>query len=298
MASKNGTDCGISQTPDTIVCDILTVVKKDQKTAMSDQKADETTKQSKEAAKGYKICCLDRAKETNEVYQDLYSCVVLGQYKKTEIIQKNIDDYIKKDDDIEKLIGESSKLLNDLCTKILEANDELCTMSNCIKNKLLSKSSKLADKDKTKVEDCLEEITTTTKKLVDKGRNAVESIVTIAGIQTFTNTQSLKAFVDVLMEKMKNFKECTEANITSTEAEITLSREELNTIMEELAQIECDATAQGATVEGLQLLIDFVCGCECDDECLDLCAEFDSCCGDEAPSPPEKKPSVKKADQN
>lgn len=297
MASKNGNDSGSSQTPDTVVCDNLTIIKKEQSTAKSDKMADETTKLSKEAAKGYKICCLDRATETHRLYQDLLSCVALGQYKKTEIIQTNIDEFIKKDDDIEKLITESSALLKEMCTKILEANDELCTMTNCVKNKVLSKSSKITAKDRTSVEDCLDELNTKSKKLVDKGKNAVESIITIAGIQTFTNTASLKAFTDALMEKMSTFKKCTEDYISSTEEEVKVSREELNTIVEELAQIECDAAAEGTTIEGLQLLIDFICDCNCDGECLDLCEDFEDCCKDGEGEKPEKSKPKKKGDQ-
>ncbi len=298
MASKNGNDSGGIQTPDTVVCDYLTIIKKEQNTATSDQMADETTQQSKEAAKGYKICCLDRASETHGMYQDLLSCVTLGQYKKTVIIQKNIDDFIKKDDDIEKLITESSALLSSLCTKILEANDELCTMTNCVKNKVLSKSSKINTGDRTKIEECLEELNEKSKKLVDKGKNAVESIITIAGIQTFTNTASLKAFVDAVMEKMTTLKQCTEDYIGSTEEEVKVAREELNAIIEELAQIECDAAAEGTTIEGLQLLIDFICDCDCDGECLDLCAEFEDCCKKSSEDPPQKSKSIKKGDQN
>jgi Zn-dependent M16 (insulinase) family peptidase len=299
MASKNGNDCASSsQTPDTVVCDSLTAIKKEQKTALSDKMADETTRLSKEAAKGYKICCLDRAEETHSVYQDLMTCIALGQYKKTEIIQKNLDDYIKKDDAIEKLITESSALLKDLCTKLVEANDELCTMSNCVKNKVLSKSSKVSAKDKEKVEECLEEITTKTKKLVDKGKNAVESIVTIAGIQTFTNTESLKEFVEALMEKMTAFKDCTEVNINSTSEEVKVSREELNVIVQELAQIECDFAAECTTIEGLKLVVDFICGCDCDGECLDLCKEFEKCCEKTDKEPTGKSKPKQRADQN
>ena len=304
MASKNGNDNGSSQTPDTVVCESLTTIIEEKKAAESKETACKQTLQSKEIARGYKICCLDAAEETLDVYQDLMSCVTIEQYKKTEIIQKNIDNYIKKDDEIEKLIAESSTLLNDLCTKIIEANDELCTMSNCVKNKILSKSKKAVKSTKGReksngVEECLDEITSKNKTLVDKGKNAVESVITIAGIQTFTNTKSLKEFADELMTKMKKFKECTESNIKSTEEVIKEVREELNVIVEELAQKECDAATQTTTIKGLENSIDFICDCkDCDGECLDLCAEFEECCKKDSSSP-EEKPSLKQMkDQN
>ncbi|WP_103069633.1 hypothetical protein [Aquimarina sediminis] len=291
MASKNGNDSGNSQTPDTVVCVSLTDIKKEQNTAKSDKMADETTRLSKEAARGYKICCLDRAEETYKVYQDLMSCVALGQYKKTEIIQKNIDDYIKKDDEIEKLIAESSSLISDLCTKIVEADSELCTMTSCINNLVFSKSSKV-DKDSDeakKVKQCLQKINNKTNTLKEKAENAVESVVTIGGIQTFTNTASLKDFAANMMTKMTDFKVCIESNIKSTEEEIKLSREELNAVVEKLAEIECSEASKATTIEGLQSVIDFVCDEDCDGDCLDLCADFDNCCGDSDQEPVKKK---------
>ena len=299
MASKNSNECaGSSQTPDTVVCEFLTGVKREKKTAESDRSADETTRLSKEAAKGYKICCLDRAEESHGIYQDLMTCVALGQYKKVEIIQENVADYIKKDEDIAKLIEESAALLNDLCEALVEANDELCTMSNCVKNKVLSKSSKVSAKDKEEIEECLEEITAKSKKLVDKGKNAVESVITIAGIQTFTNTESLEEFVVNLADKMKSFKDCTEDYISSTADEVKAAREELNAIMEELAVIECDYAEENTTIQGLDLVIDFICECKCDGECLDLCAEFEECCDKSDEKPKEKSKPKQTADQN
>lgn len=299
MASKNNNECvGSSQTPDTVVCEFLTGVKKEKKTAESDRAADETTRQSKQAAKGFKICCLDRAEETHGIYQDLMTCVAIGQHKKVEIIQENVGAYIKKDEDIAKLIEESAALLNDLCTALVEANDELCTMSNCVKNKVLSKSSKVSANDKEKVEECLEEITSKSKKLVDKGKNAVESVITIAGIQTFTNTESLEDYIVNLADKMKSFKDCTEEYISSTTDEVKTAREELNAIMEELAQIDCDYAEEHTTVQGLDLVIDFICDCKCDGECLDLCAEFEKCCDKSDETPKQKSKPKKTADQN
>lgn len=303
MASNNGNTNGNSPSPDDIVCRSLTVMKQDKETAESGQTAGETSQQSKESARGYKICCLDRAKETNGVYQDLLTCIVLGQYKKTEIVQRNIDDYIKKDADIEKLISESSKLLADLCTKISEAHGELCIMTKCVNDKVFPKSlvkkrENGDDETPDKVKKCLKELNDKTNALKEKGDNAAESVVVVAGIQTFTNTDSLKDFAVKLMEKMKKFKECTEANIKSTEEEVKAIRTELNTVVEELAQIECDTATQGAIITGLETVIDFICDCDCDGECLDLCAEFDKCCGESEEGPKQKQSPKKTRDKN
>ncbi len=279
MASMNGNDNGNSRSPDTVVCESLKVIKNDKNSADSLKNAGDTLEASKKTVKGYKICCLSKSEESHDVYQDILSCVTLENYKKTEIIQKNVDEYIKKDDEVEKLIKESSKLLNDLRVKLEEANNAACAMSNCVKNKVLPKSGASTKNAKVgNVDMLLKDILGKTKTLDEKGQNAFESVVTIAGIQTFTNTASLKDFVTTLMEAMKVFKGCVEENIKSTGEEVTTSRKELNTVMEELAQISCDTKSHWTTSQGLQCVIDFICEGECDDGCIDLCTDFENCC--------------------
>ncbi|NER12052.1 hypothetical protein GWK08_01240 [Leptobacterium flavescens] len=276
MASKNGNDNG--NNPEAIICETLTVIKNEKNAADSSEAAGRTLQESKEKAQGYKICCLDSAEKSHKVYQDIMSCVTLGNYKKTEIIQGNTEEYIKKDEDIEKLIKESSKLLNEMRVKMEEAHNAACAMSNCVKNKLFPKSGKPSKDGKIgEIEHDLKEIMDKTKTLDEKGQNAFESAVTIAGIQTFTNTHSLKEFVKLLVDAVKIFKDCVDANIKSTAEDVSKAREELNAVVEELAQIMCDTASESTTSQGLECIIKFICESECDGECLDLCEEYGSC---------------------
>ncbi len=280
MASNSGNEKGNSRSPDTVVCESLTVIKNEKKASDSLLKSAEILQRSKETVKGYKICCLTKAEESHEIYQDLMSCVTIENYKKTKLIQTSVEEYIKKkDDEIETLISDSSKLLNDLRIKMEEANNAACAMANCVKNKLIPKSSDKNGKNKqtNPLEDPLNKILEKTKMLDEKGQNAFKSMVTIAGIQTFTNTASLTEFVTKLMEAMTIFKDCVATNIQSTGGEITKAREELNTVMEELAQIICDKYVQTATGKGLHYVKCFVCETECDEGCIDLCKDFEIC---------------------
>lgn len=274
MASMNVNDNSATQSPDMVICKGIKVIENDKKTADSEYAAYKTLQESKEDARGYKICFLDKAEESNEVYQDIMSCITIGNYKKAEIIQKNIDNYIIKDDEIGKLIKDSSKLLNEMRVKMEDAHNAACAMSNCVKNKVLPKSKKIKG---NKIESDLKEILDKTKILDEKGQNAFESAVTIAGIQTFTNTSSLKEFTTSLTDTMKIFKDCITSNIDSTNGDVTTSREELNVIVEELAVIVCDKKAESTTSQGLNAVLKFVCESECDGECLDLCKDIKDC---------------------
>lgn len=273
MASNKANGNGVI-TPDTTACTCYKSAKDSRDAADSSKTANETALESKEIVKGYKICCLDRARETHEVYQDIMSCIALGNYKETTIVQTNVNEYIKKDEEIEKLINDSSKLLSDLCNALNEANRVACDM----KTKILSKLNKCSKPDIKTITDQLDDITEKTNDLSLKGVNAYESVVAIAGVQTFTNTESLEDFVSLLMEAITLFKDCVEANISSTSEEVTTSREELNTCVEEIAQIMCDGKSNGTEVQGWNEVIEFLCEDPCDVDCLDVCSYFDEYC--------------------
>ena len=301
MANMKTNDKKTSQSPETVICESLKVIKNEKENASSSATAFGTQQKAKETVRAYKICCLDKAKQSNQFYNDIYTCITLGNYKKATIVQKNVDDYIKKDGDIEKLIKESSAQINELRIKIEEAHNEACAMSNCVKNKLFPKKGKSYKGDgKNKIEESLKEIMEKTKKLDEKGQNAFDSIVTLAGIQTFTNTEGLKQFVTAFIDKIKIFKDSIDANIKSTGEEVTTLRTELNTVVEELAQVICDNRVQINTEAAMDYLIRFICESECDGECLDLCKEIKNCfeSDNEGKRYPDRGSRRQTADQN
>jgi len=290
MASMNGNENGNLRTPDKVICEGLKVIKDEKRAAESSKIAKETLKRSKNTIKGYKICCLKRAQESYELYNSIMTCVVTGNSKKTEIIKTKVDELIIKDGDIEKMIKESSKLISELKVKMTEANTAACNMKTCVESKILTKLKKLSaskrtDEDK-KFEKWFNDIIVKNKTVTDKVENAFESVVSIAGLQTFVNTESLKENTDQLTEAMTTLQDCIEGNIESTGGEVATFREELNTVVAELAQLKCDAKMEGAKVKGLKLVEDFICEADCDDECLDVCKEFNEC--KEVPEPDDE----------
>ncbi len=278
MASKNNNDGANLRNADTVICENLQVIKNDIMAGESMCEASGILKDSKIAARRYKVCSLDRAEQSNDIYQDILTCVTIGSYKKAEIIKANVDEYITKDDEIGKLIKDTSKLLNEMRVKIEEAHNAACAMSNCFENKILPKSGKSTkDGEKADAHGELQQILHKTKELNEKGQNAFESAVAIAGVQTFTNVTSLKEFAANLSASVKTFKDCVEANIGSTTSEVSACRTELSTIEEELAQIMCDEKSQRVNKEGLQCVKDFICDGKYDDDLLNICRDTINC---------------------
>lgn len=283
MANTNGNDSA-SQNPEKKICEKLKVIINEKNETESLRIANEIKAKSKESSRGYKICCLNKAEETYDLYQDLMSCIVIKNYKKTGIIQKSVDDYSKKDGDLEKLINESSKIINDLRVKMNEANDAACVMVNCVKECIIPKPKRgkgskgeNISREVKDVSNLLDKITEKTSDLACKGQNAFNSVVNVAGIQTFTNTDGLKSFATKLVDTMKILNDCITENIKTTEKDVTTYREELNTIVEELAEVNCTMYSEGSKSQGLSITEDFICNghcngnldipCECGDNC-------------------------------
>lgn len=298
MANMNDST---SKNPEIKICEKLKDIKNERKTADSLYKANGTKRESKEIVRGYKICCLNKAEETYDIYQDLMSCIVIKNYTKVGIIQKNVDEYIKKDDDLEKLINESSKLINDLRVKINEANNAVCAMVNCVKECIVPKpktgKGKKEGRDanlKKDITKLLESITAKTGKLAGKGQNAFNGVVNTAGIQTFTNTGGLKSFATKLVDTTKIFNDCIAENIKSTEKDVATYRDELNAVVEELAGVTCTMYTEGSKAKGLKRTSEFICSGECKENELDIsceCVDAGDNCEGEHEGPMIKKQS-------
>ena len=274
MATIKTNDKKNSQSPESVICEILSVIKNDKEAADSRASALRILKESKETVRTYKICSLDKAEQSYDFYQDIRTSIALNSHKKSIIIQKNVDEYIKKDVEIEKLIKESSVLLNDLRIKMTDASNEACVMYNCLKNKILSKKDESGNGD---VATTLDHIMSETKKLNEMGLNAFDSVVTLAGIQMFNNTGSLKDFVPTFVDKVKIFKEYVDGNIKSTNEEVNSSILELNSVTEELTQVNCDNQAEKNVSNSMDYMIKFICDREYEEEYLDLCNQIKSC---------------------
>ncbi|WP_010177201.1 hypothetical protein [Aquimarina agarilytica] len=282
MADMAGNDA--LKNPEIKICEKLKDIKNEKKASESLYTAYGTKRDAKEIARGYKICCLDKATASYDIYQDLMSCIVIKNYKKAGIIQKNVDEYIKKDDELEKLINESSKMINELRVKMNEANNEACIVVNCVKECILppkpkrTKGKKGTNDDEvsddvSKVEDLLMDIKEKTAMLTTKGQNAFNGVVNIAGIQTFTNTGGLKNFASKLVDTLKIFNDCVADNVKSTEKDVSTYRDELNSIVEELAEVSCTLYNEGSKVKGLHKTGKFICEGECREEELEISCE-------------------------
>jgi|GEM_PF-1754117 len=299
MANMNSNGNGGPRNPDGILCECQTNLKSDYNAALSQAEGKKTLKDSKTEARRYKLCCLAKAELTRTTYRDIDNYVALTATKGTETIQKHIDDFIKKDAELAKMIKDDSKMLADLKLKIGEAYDSACMMKNCIKNALEIKDDKNTDADPLKNQ-VLQDLSVIMGKMAElntDGRTVFDSVVTIAGIQTFTNTDGLKPFGVQLSDAVKVFQAAITGNIKTAEDDVKAAQTELTKVIEELNQISFEKDDADAKAAAWGATRKFICDGECDDTksvddfCNKISGTFDEHC------PPTRPNNVKKGRQ-
>ncbi len=289
----NSSGNGGPRKPDDILCECQTYLKFDYDAAKSQADGKKTLKDSKIEARRYKICCLTKAEITRMTYRDIDNCVALNASKSAETIQKNIDAFIKKDADLAKMIKDDSKLLADLKKKVGEAYDASCIMKNCIKNALDIQDDKNTDADPLKNQVLLDlgQIMTKMAQLNTDSREVFDSAVTIAGIQTFTNTDGLKPFGVQLSDAVKAFQATITGSIKTSEDDVKNAQAELTKVLEELNQISFEKDAEDVKASAWGSTRKFICEGDCDDNdtvdkfCNKISGNFNEHC------PPVAKPA-------
>jgi gas vesicle protein len=264
--------------PDVVICQFYTQTRDEQRAAQSLETAAATLVSSKKGARMYKLCLLDKAEQTYDYYQRMESAELINALKGAESIQKNIEIYIKKNDDLEKLIKESSKMLGDLKMKLQEANNTACITSNCIESTLKKTEAELKNPDKSVFKElraARDKVTDTAKSLSDSGQVIFNSIVSIAGIQTFSDIDNLKPFGQKLLDSITALKTTTGDHAKKATDDIKTAQTELTKITEELTLAHYKKHTESVQHAALQAMTDFICKHECNAETVeDICSKM------------------------
>ena len=84
-------------------------------------------------ARGYKLCTLPNRENVRTITMT-WITTSSSTSEERGIIEANIVEYAKRNDEFGKLIKEGSKRLNDLKAKLHEANNASCAMRNCLQS--------------------------------------------------------------------------------------------------------------------------------------------------------------------
>lgn len=223
-----------------------------------------------EAVRAYAICSLAKSEQTFEYYRDLTNYELFDMNDSVQRIKANIDEYVKQDGELSKLISDVSKSLNDLQVKLHDANNAACAMRNCLQSTLSFKDDKMPEELKGVIEKA--------KDLSKDGKQAAEAMVKVAGIHTFSNLETLQPFGTSLTNKLTALKTLTDGLIATAKADQEKSQTELLGVLKELNIAEFGPFRTVAEINAEDNTLNFICKEECEPiECVEkICMSLGS----------------------
>lgn len=223
-----------------------------------------------EIVRAYAVCSLAKYEETFEYYRDLTNFELFDMKDSAEIIKTNVDNYVQQDTALGKLITDTSKLLNDLQVKLHDANNAACAMRNCLQSIL-----GFSDHDVPKE---LKDVTDLAKDLSKDGKDAAHTMVTVAGIHTYSNLEKLQPFGSDLKDKLTALKGLTDSLITTAKSDQEKSQTELLAVLKSLNAQEFESYGLTGVVNAEHRTLEFICEGQCVPiDCVEeICRELGS----------------------
>lgn len=251
MANPNSNCTNGPTKPANIVCVFTKDIKDKIAVSTSEVSSSATLISYYEVVRGYKLCCLSMTEKTYQFYRDMDNYELFDMKKTTEIIQANVDAYIKKNGDLAKSIKEGSKMLNDLKVKLHDANNAACAMSNCLKSIIPKPDDPIFEK--------ITDVTQSAKTLSEDGQKAAEALIKIAGIHTFSNVDGLKSFSQKLVEAIKQLKDLSDNYMKKAAEDAKTAQTELTTSIDELNKAEFKCFGETSTLNANDSTLGFLC---------------------------------------
>jgi hypothetical protein len=126
------------------------------------------------------------------------------------------------------------------------------------------------------VPDQLKDVTELAKELSKDGKKAAHAMVSVAGIHTFSNLETLKPFGSDLTEKLTALKTLTDSLITTAKADQEKAQLELIKVLKQLNAQEFESYGIKGSVGAENRTLEFICEGQCEPiECVEeICKEL------------------------
>ena len=239
--------------------------------------AADTTWRGFEEARQFKICLWSRSKVARNFYRSIDYYAALPTAAETERMGKDLDDFIKKSDELSKALKDIAKGVKNIKDKAAELKGAACTLGSCLKeftnnDQYEVLSQRIPGFGDTVRNDLIKRVTTddpdavTAVQLAD---DAFKVSVEVVGLQAFSNVDSLKPLGAGLLDRAKSFKADVDANVKARADEATKNMEDLLKHVKETTIKKVDKRRAAAALEGTLSTLDFVCDPDCNCPCED-----------------------------
>lgn len=280
-SSQNENDpCGKDRD---ILCECKTALIDEVQGLSGVAEASATITESKKETRDTQVCCVLKAEETSKVYRNMDYYVAIDASCKTEQIEKNIDDLIKKSGSLGAAINEAVQCINGIKAKTAELKAKACDLDTQMRDSCNSQQLNILDKHfsgKCEVvkpndsgsEDCfldfkdiVKDLASKTEEIWSKSDTAFTNAVNISGIQTFSNVKSLKELSKTVAACVKDFKKNVDENVKGSTDELAKAHDELAKAAKEVATKTMEEHKHTSLYEGTAFALEFVCEPGCDD---------------------------------
>lgn len=277
--SKNGASGDCEKSSD-ILLDYKKTLKNEKTEKQGTAEASCKTKDGHRNARNSKVCVLLKSEEASRFYRNLDLYAAIDATCTIESVQKNVDDQIKKSDELSKALAEASKMIKGIKDKAAELKAKACDLDTQLKDDCNKEQLRILNCNFHKhcgykegyTED--DAFLTTANSLIKKAEivnkqasRTFNASAEIAGIQTFSNVKSLKDMSKSLVDTIKAFKTDVDTNVKDRAVDVTKAQEDLAKTIKELATKTLEEHKATSTYEGIAFTLDFVCN---DDRCCDV----------------------------
>ncbi len=300
--SKNGAS-GDCENSSGILLDYKKSLNSEKKDKQGTAEAACKTKDGQLKARNSKVCILLKSEEASRFYRNLDLYAAIDATCTIEGIQKNVDEQIKKSDDLSKALAEASKLIKGIKDKAAELKAKACDLDtqlndDCNKEQLRILNCNFYErcgyKEGLNKDNAFfltaGDLIKNAKAISTQASKTFNASAEISGIQTFSNVKSLKDMAKSLVDTIKAFKTDVDTNVKDRAGDVGKAQEDLAKTIKDLATKTLEEHKVTASYEGVAFTLDFVCN---DDRCKDvpplngnLCDDFMNCFCDGAKSSP------------
>jgi hypothetical protein len=292
---KNGAASGCEQTKD-ILLECKKAMQDEKKQKQGSAEAALETRVGQLETRDSKVCILLKSEEASRFYRNLDLYAAIDATCTVEAVQKNVDDQIKKSDDLSKALAEASKCIKIIKDKAAELKAKACDFDtqlndDCNKEQLRILNCNFFERCSYKEgftkDDAFEkmaiEVIEKAKAVSIQAAKTFHASAEISGIQTFSNVKSLKDMSKSLVDTIKAFKTDVDTNVKDRAGEVTKAQEDLAKAVKDLATKTLERNKATTIYEGVAFTLEFVCD---DDRCKgvpsledipNLCNAFTNC---------------------
>ena len=243
---------------------------------IGDSKAAITAREEKEVNRNHKVCCLLKARDSNDFYNSLNLYIAIDANCKATEIEKKVVVLTDKGNELVKALKGISDCLEIVKSKAGELKNKACDIQTQVNDKCNTKQLKILEDhfkndhcfdsegkfgnaDLSSFEKITEYIVTSTKSILSNSDTAYQSSRKIKGIQTFSDVAALKERTKAVGKCLIDFKKDIDNNLSSTENSYNEAKKEINECVKEVALKTMIEHTVTSCYEGLAATLDFAC---------------------------------------